>query len=324
MYFQDLSWWRRFFNVLIISIMPSLGCASTPVASPLSSFLDSDLPKQGISAHRGGQLGCPINTIGAFQRSICLGVHQLELDVRATVDDVIVVSHDDLAKGQDKALHISESTFQQLKELVLAPCQEETQPQHISSLEQALAIMPRNIWINVDIKNNNPHVGKLVAEIVAKTDRFDQVIFAAREEAVHPIRQVAENAGRKSWIANMNRGLLRSQYVEATIQSGAEFIQLVEVPYLPFIRGIPTEATITQLHNAGVRVNYSWLREEHENELKKNLEPLFDRGVDFVLVDHVEQAMQAVMDIGISPLVPLWDERSLSITGPPFHCPLSP
>ncbi len=301
--------------------MPSLGCTSNPVASPLSPFLNADLPKRGISAHRGGRLGCPINTIGAFQRSICLGVHQIELDVRATVDDVIVVSHDDLANGQDKAFHISESTFQQLQELVLAPCQEETEPQRISSLEQALAIMPRNIWINVDIKNNNPHVGKLVAKIVAKTDRFNQVIFAAREEAVRPIRQVAENVGRTSWIANMDRALFRSQYVEATIQSDAKFIQLVEVPYIPFIRGIPTEATMTQLHDAGVRVNYSWLRQEHENELKKKLEHLFDRGVDFVLVDHVEQAMQAAMAIGISPLVPRWNVTSLSKNRPPFHCP---
>lgn len=321
MRFPCLQSWRRCIDLFLLSTTLSFGCGSVPIAYSDSSPPTADLPDRGISAHRGGQLGCPNNTLAAFQRAICLGVHQIEFDVRPTLDDEIVISHDDLVIGPDQTLHLSESTFQQVKEFPLPPCQGESNPQRIPTLQQALTVMPRNIWINLDIKDNNPHVGKLVAEIVAKTDRFDQVIFAAREEAVRPIRQVAENAGRKSWIANMDRALFRSQYVEATIQSGAEFIQLVEVPYLPFIRGIPTEATMTQLHNAGVRVNYSWLREEHENELKKKLEHLFDRGVDFVLVDHVEQAMQAVMAIGISPLVPLWDKTSLSINEPLFHCP---
>ena len=99
-----------------------------------------------------------MNTVGAFQRAICRGVHQIELDVRATADDVIVVAHDDHVTGQDQTLHISESTFDQVQKLELAPCLEEKKAQHIATLKQALSIMPQNIWINVDIKNNDPHV----------------------------------------------------------------------------------------------------------------------------------------------------------------------
>ena len=241
-----------------------LGCASSTVACPLLPPPRTDLPERGISAHRGGLLGCPVNTVGAFQRAICRGVHQIELDVRATADDVIVVAHDDHVTAQNQTLHISESTFDQVQKLELAPCLGEETAQHIPTFEQALAIMPQNIWINVDIKTNDSHVAKLVAAVVSKAQRFDQVIFASRDKAAPAIRQLAEEAGEKSMIANMNRKLFRFQYIDATIKSCAEFIQLVEVPLVPFLRGKPSQDTMERLKHAGVRVNYSWLREENE------------------------------------------------------------
>jgi hypothetical protein len=72
------------------------------------------------------------------------------------------------------------------------------------------------------------------------------------------------------------------------------------------------------LKNAGVRVNYSWLREEDESELKQELGDLFDRGVDFVLVDHAGPAMEAACALGIAPMIPRWNGT------PPFVCSGSP
>jgi glycerophosphoryl diester phosphodiesterase len=249
------------------------------------------------------------------------GVHQIEIDVRATADDVIVVAHDDHVTGQDQTLHISESTFNQVKKLELAPCKGETKAQHIPTLEEALSIMPQNIWINVDIKNNDPRVAKLVAETVAKTRRFDQVIFAARDKAAPAIRQVAEKAGQKSLIANMSREIFRFQYIDATINSCAEFIQLASISYVPFVRGTPSQNTMIRLKNAGVRVNYSWLSEEKEGKLEEKLQDLFDGKVDFVLVDHVDQAMNAADTLGIPPLVPHWNRTSLPTGAEPPLCP---
>jgi glycerophosphoryl diester phosphodiesterase len=270
-------------------------------------------------------LGCPVNTVGAFQRAICRGVHQIELDVRATVDEVVVVAHDDQVRGKDQTLHISESTFAQVQELKLPPCRGDGEKnEHVPTLEEALAIMPNNIWINVDIKKNDPRVGQLVADIIAKAQRFDQVIFAARDKTTPAVRQVAENAGQKSWVANMSREVFRSQYIEATIHSNSEFIQLIDVPYLPFGRGTPSQGTMDRLKGAGVRVNYSWLRDKDEEELKQELQDLLNRRVDFVLVDHVEPAMKAAETVGISPLIPRWDHASSQTDEPHFHCPSPP
>ena len=316
---RPASW--RLFGTTLASLTLWLGCASSPVACPTSPTPKPDLPKRGISAHRGGMLGCPTNTIGAFQRAICLGVHQIELDVRATSDNVIVVAHDDQVTGKDQSLRISESTIDQVQKLDLASCQGERQLQHIPTLQEALAIMPENIWINVDIKKNDPRVGKLAAETVAKAKRFDQVIFATRKKAVPAVRQVVEKAGGKSWIANMSRDLFRGQYVDATINSCAEFIQLVKVPYVPIVRGKPNQGTMDRLKSAGVWVNYSWIREENEEALQQELQDLFNRGINFVLVDHVEQAMTAAEALNILPLTPHWNHSSLPNDKSPFHCP---
>ena len=297
------------------SASPSIGCEPSPPPKP-------DLPKRGISAHRGGLMGCPVNTIGAFQRAICQGIQQIEFDVRATADDVMVIAHDDQVTGKEQSLQISESTIDQIHKLELPACTgENTKNEHIPTFEEALAMMPQNIWINVDIKNNDPHIAKLVAKTVAKTQRFDQVIFAARDKATPAIRQTAKEAERQSWIVNMSRKIFRSQYVNDTLKTCANFIQLVNVPHIPFVRGKPSKDTMYRLNEAGIRVNYSWLREHDEGALKRELTDLFDRGVDFVLVDHVEQATNAAENLGIPRLVPQWDYISLPTDPLPFRCP---
>lgn len=47
-----------------------------------------------IYAHRGASAELPENTMAAFRRAAALGVDALELDIHATRDGVLVVSHD--------------------------------------------------------------------------------------------------------------------------------------------------------------------------------------------------------------------------------------
>ncbi|WP_447971543.1 glycerophosphodiester phosphodiesterase [Nitrospira sp. M1] len=293
-----------------------VGCASTaiPVSCDPPRAFSPDLPVRGISAHRGGVLGCPDNTLGAFQRAICLGVHQIELDVRATADAVLVVAHDNHMTGRDgQSVTISRATLAEVQALELGPCTGKRDcQQHIPTLEDVLAIMPTNIWINLDIKENDPLVARLVAETVAKLDRVDQVIFGVRAKAAPAVRRVEMESGTESWIGNMSRQLLRSQYIDTTIASCDEFIQLTS------LRGKPSQKTVDGLKHAGIHVNYSWVKEKEEDALQEKLALLFKRGVDFVLVDHAKPAMKVVERLGYSPIVPQWKEE------PPFSCSALP
>ncbi len=307
----------RVMSLVIMSAF-CFGCASIspPVVCDLSPTAHPSLPERGISAHRGGFFGCPMNTIGAFQRAICSGVHQIEFDVRATTDGALVVAHDDhVTDAFGKTLTISDSRLSDIQQLRLAPCAGEETGERIPTLEEALAVMPQNIWLNIDMKENDPLLARLVAETVAKSDRFHQVIFSARKDADLAARRVAQNAGARSWIGNMSRQIFRSQYVESTINSCDPFIQLT------FLRGKPDQTTMERLKGAGIRVNYSWLRGENTQELEEDLDKLFTSHVDFVLVDYAEPAMKAACALGIKPVIPLLDGRHPSYCSVRPSCP---
>jgi len=231
------------------------------------------------------------------------------LDVRATADGALVVAHDDQVTGEgDETLRVSRETLEEVQGLSLGKCEGEAEAQGIPTFAEALAIMPQNIWINVDIKASDPLLARLVAETVAETDRFQQVIFGSRGNTDLAVRRVAEEAGTESWIANMDRRIFRCQYVDDTIAGCDDFIQLF------CLRCKPRTETIDELKGEGVRVNYSWLRQKEQRELEEELRSLFGRGIDFVLVDHVAPAMAAACQQGIEPVVPDWSG------GAPFEC----
>ena len=48
-----------------------------------------------LIAHRGGPVYNPENTMAAFQHAIDVGANWLEFDVQRTMDDVLVVIHDE-------------------------------------------------------------------------------------------------------------------------------------------------------------------------------------------------------------------------------------
>ena len=48
-----------------------------------------------VAAHRGWSAAYPENSMIAFQKAAELGVDQIELDIRVTKDDVLVVFHDE-------------------------------------------------------------------------------------------------------------------------------------------------------------------------------------------------------------------------------------
>jgi glycerophosphoryl diester phosphodiesterase len=69
-----------------------------------------------IYAHRGASAELPENTMAAFRRAAALGVDALELDIHATKDGVLVVSHD--PDGQRMA-----GTRERLADLTFAEAQ---------------------------------------------------------------------------------------------------------------------------------------------------------------------------------------------------------
>ena len=71
-----------------------------------------------VIAHRGGAREVPENTWSAVEHVVSLGLEWMETDLRATADDVVVLSHDaGLGRVSGMERSLSEMTWDEAAEL---------------------------------------------------------------------------------------------------------------------------------------------------------------------------------------------------------------
>ncbi|MCP3991088.1 MAG: glycerophosphodiester phosphodiesterase [Actinomycetia bacterium] len=123
-----------------------------------------------VIGHRGASATHLENTLDAFRAAADQGAHGIELDVRRTADDVLVVFHDaHLASGK-----------------IVREVQAAELPSFVPTLAEALEACA-DIWINIEIKNlpEDPDydaehgLSIAVAGLVVAFDAADRVIVSS-------------------------------------------------------------------------------------------------------------------------------------------------
>jgi glycerophosphoryl diester phosphodiesterase len=100
-----------------------------------------------ILAHRGASAHAEGNTLAAFRLAVAHGADGVELDVRFTADDRVVVHHDPIVAGIGPLRSIDMATLRKVR------------PQ-IPTLDETLAVLPDpGFLINVEIKNGSEDPG---------------------------------------------------------------------------------------------------------------------------------------------------------------------
>lgn len=246
-------------------------------------FAQKPLPTHGICAHRGAMDTHPENTIEAFKEAIRLQVQMIELDVRLTKDKKLVILHDETVdRTTDGTGKIQDLTWKQVKKLDAGSWKSsEFKDLRIPTFEEALAIMPDDIWLNVHLKGDE-ELGKRVAEVVMKKNRQHQAFLACGEKAANGALQVSDEI----LICNMERQGNTEDYVEQTIENGNQFIQLYKVPVNQEIKN-----HTKSLKANNVKINYCCTDDP------KEIKALFEYGVDFILVNEPAKALK---DLGNS------------------------
>jgi len=125
-----------------------------------------------IIAHRGASAARPENTVEAFRHAATLGADAVELDVRRTADDVLVVHHDARVDGTPLVM----MSHHDLRER--APS--------VPTLPEALGAC-EGMWVNVEVKNYQTEpdwdperrVVRGVMEIVRATGWSDRVLISS-------------------------------------------------------------------------------------------------------------------------------------------------
>ena len=264
----------------------------TPSLTPPAGI---QMPSRGISSHRGANHTHPENTLPAFREAIRVGAHQIELDIRLTDHGDLIVIHDaTVDRTTDGTGPVREMTLDQIKQLDAGSwMSRKFTGVRVPTLDEALRIMPDNVWLNLDLKDDDAELGRGVARTVIEHGRAHQSIFAARPEAAAGVRQVWADL----LICNMNRtrSTPNEEYVAETLARGHQFIQ--------FRAGPGTPEQVAKLRQAGVRINYCCTNEPDD------LEDLFARGIEFPLVDDLHAMMQRAVQLGITPLEPVYLDK---------------
>lgn len=246
----------------------------------------SSLPAYGIAAHRGASATHPENTVAAFGEAVRLGVHQVELDVRATEDGQLVVMHDaSVNRTTNGRGRVDRLTLDEIRRLDAGSWKSRRfRGERVPTLVEALRVFPRNIWLNLHVKGE-PWVAEEVALVVVEEDRIHQAILSVDEDQAKLARQIHPDL----WICTMDRRLTRNAYISGAIAMKADFIQLTS------LRGLPTREEVARARRGGLRVNYCC------EDDPTRISGLIALGVQFPMLDDAAGAMQAARMLDIPP-----------------------
>jgi glycerophosphoryl diester phosphodiesterase len=237
------------------------------------------LALRGVAAHRGGAAKRPENTCAAFREAARLGAHQIEFDVRRTADGEIAVLHDGhVDRTTDGHGALAQLRWPELRRVDAGA------GERIPNLREALAAIPRDVWINVQVKEGEP-IAAEVARQLADDGRLAQAFVSGDDATLVAAR--AAVAGVQ--VCSLSRQATRALYVEHALRLRAEFIQF------HWLRGAPEPDLVERARAEGLRINFFCGPSD-------DVTALWRAGVDFPLVDDVPVALARGRDVGIFPL----------------------
>ena len=249
---------------------------------------DIPMPARGLCAHRGLMATHPENTLPAFREALRLGAHMIEFDLRLTKDGVIALMHDaKVDRTTDGEGRFADMTLAELRALDAGMRKDARfAGTRIPTLEETLAMMPRNVWLNCHLRTDDAELGAAAARAVAKAGRLHQAFLAARVDAA----EAARAAVPEVLLCYMSRQGNTVDYIDFSIARKAAFIQLRG-------KGEIDATQIRWLKQNGVRVNY------YEVATPEVARSLFLAGVDFPLVDDLALFLPVARALGIQPLL---------------------
>ena len=223
-----------------------------------------------VIAHRGASHDERENTVAAFERAGAMGSHAVELDVRRTSDDVLVVHHDaHLADGR-----------------VISATDSRDLPEHVPTLDLALDACA-GMWVNLEIKNDPGEPDFDPAERIAdatmtllqrrgEPERW--LISSFRIETIDRCRAVLP-AVRTAWL---------TQHVPDDV------VQLLQsrghTALHPWFRTLSLEV-IDRCHRNGIAVN-TWTCDDPEH-----MRELIGWGVDGICTNVPDVALRVLAEV---------------------------
>ena len=223
-----------------------------------------------LTGHRGAPTRFPENTVRSILGAIACGATAVEVDVRVTCDDVLVLSHDPtLERIANKPVDISQVNLEELQEIAF-------KGERIATLSEVAKAVKGVASLDLDVKIPDREA-EIVQEISAHGDIRRTLFTSFSPEVVSKFKLVS---------SELRTGLIEQaafrDAIEAAMQVGASCI-------LPEVSDLDGES-LEMAQNAGLAV-VPWTVDDPKVALD-----LLRRNVDGLITDDPCRLAGAVLD----------------------------
>ena len=133
--------------------------------------------KVSVISHRGDWRNTPENSIRAIQNCIDLGVNMVEIDIKKTKDNELILLHDKTLDRTTTGKGLPQDyTLAEIKQMRLRNGAGVATSHQITTLEEAMIVAKGKIWVNID---KGYDYFDLVEKVLEKTGTTQQVLIKA-------------------------------------------------------------------------------------------------------------------------------------------------
>tara|TARA_Y100000768_G_scaffold102224_1_gene74687 strand:- start:3770 stop:4513 length:744 start_codon:yes stop_codon:yes gene_type:complete len=228
-----------------------------------------NVPGVAISAHRGGSLEAPENTIESFDYSIKIGSSYIETDVQLSSNGIPYIFHDDdLERLFHRNINFNSLHSSEIDKLMLF------EKYKIPTLESTLNRFP-NTFFQIDLKTDEVVLPAL--EIIKKTNSFDRICIASfSSKRLKKVRELYPQICLSMGPNEVMKLLLASYGLYRKKVPG----NCLQIPIYQYGIKLVTKRFIQFIHSIGLKIHV-WTINDEETMLK-----LIDLGVDGIITDR--------------------------------------
>jgi glycerophosphoryl diester phosphodiesterase len=249
---------------------------------------DDRMPYPRICAHRGFNTVAPENSLPAYGAAVALGAEEIEFDVWATKDGVLVSSHDPgLERVSDGEGLIYEHTYEELLALDFgAKCKNEWyRGLKICTFEEILKKFSGRVIMNIhvkiwDMEQENRYIPEIVS-LIRKYDCEKYIYFMTTSDKI--IREVQAYAPDLAVCVGWDGNREPMSMVDRAIALGAKKVQL----YTPYFNA----DTVKYAHENGIRCNVFYA------DLPELAREYLTMGIDCILTNNYLTIYNATKDL---------------------------
>jgi glycerophosphoryl diester phosphodiesterase len=212
-----------------------------------------------LTGHRGYRARFPENTISSIEGAISCGATAVELDVRATADGVLVLSHDsNLERVSGNPIEVSEVTLEELRAVRFSG-------ERIATLSEAASAVKGRVSLDLDIKIAD--YAEQMVQTMSTNGDLDRTLFTSfSPDVVSEVKLVSSNC---------RTGIIEQGAFEDALEAAVE---LKVESFLPEVADVSRDR-VRGAREAGMTV-IPWSVDDPAAAVA-----LFDEGVDGVITD---------------------------------------